>query len=104
MVTQYPDKLIYYTSESNGVDEWGVPIETLTEHTLIGRFEDYNKSYKSFVDKGGVEVQANGKYLVKIGQELPPRFVTTEVRGIKFEILQVYQGQLNATIYLKEVK
>lgn len=105
MVIQYPDKLVYYTNNGEGYDEWGVPIEILEPHELIGRYENYMSGNRSeFVDKGGETVFANGKYLAKKGQELPPRFVTAEVRGMTFEILNVHEGQLNYTIYLKEVK
>ena len=105
MVKQYPDLLSYTTATEDGVNEWGVPIEVLKKHCLEGRYENYmSGNRKEFVNKGGETVFATAKYLVKFGQKLPPRFVTAEVRGMRFEILNVHQGQLNITIYLREVK
>ena len=105
MVVQYPDLLSYTTATVGGQDEWGVPIETLKTHQLKGRYENYSSgNRKEFIDKGGETVFATAKYLAEFGQDLPPRFVTAEVRGMRFEILNVHQGQMNITIYLREVK
>lgn len=105
MVEQYPDILKYSIASEGGQDEWGVPIETIEEFELVGRYENYqSNTHNQFTDKSGVTIFANGKYLAKFGQELPKRFITAEVRGMTFEILSVHKGQLNYTIYLKEVK
>lgn len=105
MVSQYPDILIYTTATSSGQNEWGLPVEAVTSHNLAGRYESYNAgNARQFVDDGGETIFATAKYLVKFGQTLPPKAVRCKVRGQDYEIIQVHKGQMNATIYLKEVK
>lgn len=107
MVVQYPDVMTWndVTIEEN---DYGYPVETITAtHNLYGRYENFMKGWGKEHEKiDGVSILADGVYYAKIGQDLPKRFDLIEIptRGYKGQILHVYKGQLNNTIYIKELK
>ena len=108
MVVQYPDTLNYDSDVTIEYNEWNQPIEVEgVEKTLIGRYENYAKGgFKEYTGKDGTSILADGVYYAQLGQELPNRYdiITIPTRDMKAQILHVYKGQLNYTIYIKELK
>lgn len=107
MVIQYLDKLTWVSKQEQiGVDEWGQPIyDDEDGGSVIGRYENFKGSKKEFLDVDGITVvQNDGVFYCKPRVKVPNRFDLVEVRDTKFQVLNIYKGQLNTTIHLKEVK
>lgn len=104
---QYNDLLTWQSERTqNGVDEWGTPIYTDgVENEVIGRYENFQGKKKEFLGQDGVTILENdGVFYCSAGLDYPKRFDLINVRDTKFQVLHVYKGFYNTTIYLKEVK
>lgn len=93
------------TKDEDGNIIPGTPGE---EISAVCRYENFRLGNRlEFIGRNGKTVLAVGRVYVKFGQPVPPRFFvgtirTGETEIYKGEFMNVFDGQMNSTIYTVE--
>jgi len=104
VVNQYPDTLLIKRGVETEDDFGYVSITDEQIFGIKGRYEAFNESdFKEFEKLDGKTILADGVFYTQ-SEMIPNRFEVIEVRDKRHEVLHTYVGQLNKTIYLKELK
>lgn len=107
MVKQYPHIINWSNLSGGGFDEDGMPIEgSETPVESKGRYESFRSPGKQISMPDGETLLATGAVYFPKRATYPPRQTVITIPffdNLKAEVLHAYTGQLNTTVFIKEI-